>query len=245
MEQSTLIKDYSTSLVKALFEKVKSIQKLNHKLTKGELRELFLNDLLVNFLTEQFGVGTGVVIDSYGNESKQTDLIIYDKRILPAIIKNSNLGTYPIESVLAVIEVKSILGKKELIKTNSNFAHLETKLKFNEKFDKNGLSIIKCIIGFNKRAISEINKDDDTWLKINAKHINAICHVQNYCWIKYPRDKGWRYSDKDKLTFEETKRFIAWTLDNARNKSNRRYKALCDRYIPWMSMYIRNNKITH
>lgn len=241
MKQSTLIKDYSTSLVKALFEKVKSIRKLNHKLTKGELRELFLNDLLLNFLTDQFGVGTGVIIDSYGEESKQIDIIIYDKRILPAIIKNSNLGTYPIESVLAVIEVKSILGKKELVKTNENFMYLETKLKFNKKFDKSGLSIIKGIIGFNPRPFRQVSQDNDTWLKENTKHLDAICHVQNYCWIKYPRDGKWRYSNKDKLTFEETKRFIAWILDNARNKSNKRYRALSNTYIPWMSMYIRNS----
>lgn len=240
MKQSTLIKDYSSSLVKALYEKVKSINKLNHRLTKGELRELFLNDLLLNFLTDQFGTGTGVIVDSYGEESKQVDIIIYDKRILPPIIKNSNLGTYPIESVLAVIEVKSILGKRELIKTNENFKHLETKLKFNDKFQKSGLSIIKAVIGFNQRAFLEVNKNDDTWLSEHIMHIDAICHVQNYCWIKYPKDKIWRYSDKDLTTFEETKRFIAWTLDNARNKSNNRFRALSETYVPWMSTYIRN-----
>jgi len=95
MNKNTLIKNYSTALVKAFYTKVHAIDKLNHKLTKSELRELFVNDLLVNFITSQFGVGSGIVIDSYGNKSKQTDIIIYDNRILPPIIKNSNLGTYP------------------------------------------------------------------------------------------------------------------------------------------------------
>ena len=117
MKKNTLLKDYSTALVKAFYEKVNAIKNLKHNLTKGELRELFLNDLLINFMTSQFSVGTGVVVDSYGNESRQTDLIIYDNRILPPIIKNSNLGIYPLESVLAIIEVKSILKNARLWKS--------------------------------------------------------------------------------------------------------------------------------
>jgi hypothetical protein len=245
MKKNTLIKDYSTALVKAFYEKVQAIDKLGHRLTKGELRELFLNDLLINFMTSQFGIGSGIVVDSYGNESKQVDIIIYDNRILPPIVKNSNLGTYPIESVLAIIEVKSVLSKQSLIKTEKNFKYFDDNLRFYQKFYeyKVNLSVRKGIIGLNKRPIKEIKMDDSNWLKNNIHHTDSICHMQNYSWIKYPSNGKWVFCNKNIITFEESKRFIAWILDISRNKSNKRYNAMTSRYFPWLSTYIRNQDL--
>ncbi|MFA6925295.1 MAG: DUF6602 domain-containing protein [Bacteroidales bacterium] len=244
MKKNTLIKDYSTALVKGFYAKVCSIDRLEHKLTKGELRELFVNDLLVNFITSQFSIGTGVVVDSYGNASRQTDIIIYDNRILPPIIKNSNLGTYPLESVLAIIEVKSVLNKEALLKTEDNFKYFDDNLVFLDKFkkDKEGLSVKKGIIGLNKKPIKEINSKNTDWLVANIKHTDIICHVQNYSWIFYSIKKIWVHCSKNELTFEETKRFIAWILDISRSKSNRRYNEMTKQYIPWLSKYIRNEE---
>ncbi len=81
--ENTLIKDFATSIVKGFYYKMVALKQLQHKSTNGELKELFLKDLLCEFLTSQFGVGTGVVIDSQGNTSKQIDIIVYDNRLLP------------------------------------------------------------------------------------------------------------------------------------------------------------------
>ena len=240
MEKSTLIKDYSSALVKGFYEKCLSIKDLQHNLSKGEFRELFVNDLLSNFLSTQFGVGSGVIVDSNGNQSKQVDIIIYDRRIIPPIIQNGNLGVYPIEGVLCIVEVKSNLTKEELEQTEKNFEHLDKELSFNENFEKEGLSIRKGIIGINRNAIRLIRDNDDSWLSKNIRHIDTICHIQSCCWIKYPRTRRWHYEASNEATFEETKRFIAWILDTARNKSNRRYAALSQQDVRWLSIYTRN-----
>ncbi len=243
-DDSTLIKDYSSSIVKGGYEKIKSLQKLKHKLSKGELIELFINDLLSNFLTEQFSIGSGVIVDHYGNQSKQTDIIIYDNRILPPFIKSANLGVYPLECVLAVIEVKSVLSKKILLETQDKFKFLDTELRFHENI-KPGLlknvNIVKGIIGFNTNSIKELMKDDSTWLENNIFNIDAICQVQKYSWIRWiPKDRPWHFKLKDEKTFEETKRFIAWMVDATRQNSYRRNAIFEDKYISWITDYIRN-----
>ena len=61
-------------------------------------------------------MGTGCVIDHYGNASKQQDIIIYEKDICPRFSLNDTPETtyYPCEGVIAVGEVKSSIGKVEI-----------------------------------------------------------------------------------------------------------------------------------
>jgi hypothetical protein len=61
-------------------------------------------------------VGSGCVIDSYGNTSKQIDIIIYEKQICPVFSINDTPETtyFPCEGVIAIGEVKSLLDTKEL-----------------------------------------------------------------------------------------------------------------------------------
>ncbi len=61
-------------------------------------------------------VGSGHVIDTFGGTSRQMDVVLYEAGICPVFsINNSPSSTYyPCEGVLAVGEVKSRIGKKEL-----------------------------------------------------------------------------------------------------------------------------------
>jgi hypothetical protein len=61
-------------------------------------------------------VGSGIVVDSYGGVSKQQDIVIYES-LCPVFTHNDAVEAtfYPVEGVIAVGEVKSGLGKAELI----------------------------------------------------------------------------------------------------------------------------------
>ncbi len=87
---------------------------LSHQGEKGFLREAFLKSLLETVLPIQFGVGSGLIVDKWNRQSAQTDLIIYDKRLLPPLLEHSSHGIYPMDSVLKTIEVKSTLDKDGL-----------------------------------------------------------------------------------------------------------------------------------
>ncbi len=82
---------------------------VEHDGEKGGFREFFLANFLKPLLPHQFGVGSGVVVDFNSQQSKQTDVIIYDRRKLPPLMLAGDRGLFPIDSVLCTIEVKSCL----------------------------------------------------------------------------------------------------------------------------------------
>ena len=81
---------------------------------KGDARERAVRTKLEAILPGGVGVGTGCVIDSEGNASKQIDVILYEQQFCPIFKVADDIGYYPCESVIAVGEIKSTIGKKEL-----------------------------------------------------------------------------------------------------------------------------------
>jgi hypothetical protein len=89
----------------------------DHDGVRGRAREIFVTEMLTPLLYPTMGVCTGVVIDCGGRESGQTDVIVYDRRIVPPLILQAGEGAIPCESVLFAIEVKSRLTRQELEKS--------------------------------------------------------------------------------------------------------------------------------
>jgi hypothetical protein len=241
--KSTLIQNYATSLVIGFVHKVESIDGMDHNLTKGELRELFVNDVLRKFLPNQFEVGSGIIVNQAGKQSTQNDILIYDPKILPPFIKEQSIGVYPIESILCVIEVKTNLTRKSLIDTEAKFKFLRDEIgnkKYSYYPDALSLDPICGIIGFKGIGTRGLNKESGSdWLNNNYKHLMAICLVKKYSWI---RTKGWTLCKHDTITFEETKRFIAVIIDTIRTKSNRYPYKLDEKHKDWLSIYIRDQE---
>lgn len=100
------------------FEEITS--EIEHRPTKGDFREDIVKEFLNQYLPENFGITKGVVIDVEGNESKQQDILIYDKSTTPKFLTSETETVLPIESVIAIVEVKSNLNKNELNKSLDN-----------------------------------------------------------------------------------------------------------------------------
>jgi hypothetical protein len=62
--------------------------------------------LLVEFLPPQYGIGSGIIVDTEGNESKQVDVIIFDKSI-PNYTLSRESKIFLADQVLATIEIKT------------------------------------------------------------------------------------------------------------------------------------------
>lgn len=97
--------------LRAMFMATKSIL---HNGEKGALREAFLVNLIQQFLPSTYGIGSGIVIDKFGAQSVQVDIVIYDKRCMPPVLEAAGRGIYPVDSVVRVIEVKSNVRKSSL-----------------------------------------------------------------------------------------------------------------------------------
>ena len=92
------------------------------------MRELFVPNILSPFLSKQFDIGSGIVINQKEEQSDQTDIIIYDNRILPSFIKEQHIGVYLAESVIGIIEVKTNLRKDALIRAEASARKLHEKI---------------------------------------------------------------------------------------------------------------------
>lgn len=70
---------------------------------------------LEQLLPPTVGVGSGIIVDSYGAVSKQQDIVVYEK-LCPVFTHNgaAEATFFPVEGVVAAGEVKSSLGSKEL-----------------------------------------------------------------------------------------------------------------------------------
>jgi hypothetical protein len=89
-----------------------------HNLHKGTPREAFIRTFLANHLSERMALGTGEVISANcksGEPRNQHDIVLY-KRDYPKLDLGGGINAFLAESVIATIEVKSVLTKDELHK---------------------------------------------------------------------------------------------------------------------------------
>ncbi len=82
----------------------------------GSAREKEVIRKLELLLPNNIGVGSGCVIDSFDNTSRQMDIILYEKHLCPVFCINESKETtyYPCEGVVAAGEIKSTLNSNEL-----------------------------------------------------------------------------------------------------------------------------------
>jgi hypothetical protein len=94
--------------------------KLNHPGVKGRFRELLIDNILSPWLPPDVHCGTGMILanNNVRKEATQDDIVLYAKSLCPPVLvsKEASEGIFLYNSVLARIEVKSKLNRKELSK---------------------------------------------------------------------------------------------------------------------------------
>jgi hypothetical protein len=82
-----------------------------HAGMKGSSVEAAIRRFLEDLLPQNIAVGSGVIVDSRMNVSRQLDVILYDRARTPIFFNAEGLKLIPIECVYFVIEVKTALDK--------------------------------------------------------------------------------------------------------------------------------------
>ena len=86
-------------------------RRLPHEGLKGSENEKALADVIRDFLPARYGVEeNALVIDRHGKASRQCDIVVFDNTQFPKYLRK----VYPIETVHAVIEVKTQLTKQQV-----------------------------------------------------------------------------------------------------------------------------------
>lgn len=254
----TVITNYTARIVRDLVERAKELKgpsQLN--LIHGELKELFIAGMLKKFLPSPLGVGSGTVINMNGTRGRQTDVIIYDNRILPPFIQEQHLGVYPVESVIATIEVKTTLSRcgieqaKQAASVLDEIAEEEGRLLRDKRRYKWPIDPPVCaVFGFRMRGRKLFldEKAGKDYLAGCPKHLFDVCVPGKFCWANVGR-KGWTLVRGQEgprgwgPDYAETARFIALLVDNARTIATRRVSLMCNRreHFDWLTYYIREN----
>lgn len=105
------LRDYSSRLAISY----RSSGLIDHCVTKGESRENQILDLLGELLPKRATVERNITIaDSRDAQSPKYDAALLDRFLWPRLFQDDTTAVVMIESVLAAIEIKSKLGKKEI-----------------------------------------------------------------------------------------------------------------------------------
>lgn len=240
--QRSLIQQYTSGIIKGFIGEVNALRNIDHRTLKGRLRELFTSRILLKYLTSQFGLGTGVIVNQKGEQSKEIDIIVYDSRILPPFIEEQKIGIYPAESVLAVIEVRSWISKKIIKEYSDSATKLYEKI-YNPASslyrDYRAFQPLYNLVGFYDKEIfkNESGKEILQWMMNNAKPLFGVCLVNKFSWLRVVKPEG-ALKLVDEYN-EETKRFVAVLLDNIRTFSQNRYLSLV-KHKDWLGIYARD-----
>lgn len=122
-----VILQYYEGILQQLRSEVDSINSaFKHQGVKGAGNEAVLRNLLETFLPKKYGVGTGVVIDKDGNQSRQSDIVIYDNVLYPSLLALGKVHLFPVDIVYATIEVKTTLDAKSAREALENIASVRS-----------------------------------------------------------------------------------------------------------------------
>jgi hypothetical protein len=91
-----------------------------HQGVKGGLNENELSSLIKDVIPQKYRLTKGVIENAGGEQSNETDLLIYDDEVLPLYMKH-DLTFVPVEAVKYNFEVKSKLDSTELKTTIGKF----------------------------------------------------------------------------------------------------------------------------
>jgi hypothetical protein len=113
-----IVEEYWTGVASQLQVEAETFSRLvGHNGEIGRANEIALTRLVGRLIPSKFGVGTGIVIDKYGERSQQCDIIVYDQGSQPQLLAQSTQLMFPIETVRMVIEVKTTLNAEAVADT--------------------------------------------------------------------------------------------------------------------------------
>lgn len=115
-----------------------------HNGEMGRENEQSLVRLLENLLPQNLGVGSGIIFDSQGNRSAQTDIIVYETNHHPKLLAQTNQILFPVETVRMAVEIKTTID-------NEAIADFAKKSKLMSKLNPANLTNnpLFCLFGYH------------------------------------------------------------------------------------------------
>lgn len=176
----SIISEKISSRIKTLKQEFYVNKNVEHQGVKGGLNEVELIKLIKDVIPRKYEISKGIIENSSGEQSNETDIVIYDNEILPPYI-NSELAFVPVEAVRYNMEVKSTLTAKEL----------ETTIEKFRKFRSIGGRSPTILFAFSSNAKkSELSRyyDNDVNFLTNPA-ISVLCISDKCYYFKHTETK--------------------------------------------------------
>ena len=191
-----LYRDILLARAQATIAAARAVTPLAHAGLKGHLREIVVRDLLRPLLPTDLGIGSGQVISAYEENSRQQDIVLYDRRVVPPVLFEQVSGVFPLESVLFTIEVKSRLTLEELRDAHDSAAQL-AKFRHAPGTDDSGKlpiggprqrieHVIPCLVAFDSDLTSSGKTELARYQELLAEDppaIRVISVVERGFWF--------------------------------------------------------------
>ena len=121
---NNIINDINIACIRA-----KQIHSASNIDESGREVESIIREKISLFLPERYLVKQGQIIDHLGNVSNQFDIIIFDRLSTPKFFESMNGSVYyPIETVLAVGEIKKTLKPNHSVEFANKLIHLRNDM---------------------------------------------------------------------------------------------------------------------
>lgn len=118
--------EHYRNIAEYLYSQYELSSAYGHRGTKGQIREELLTETLAAMAPDDIKLSKGEICDSNGNRSPEFDIVISYKSTAIKLFASSINRVVPIETVLGIIEVKSLLSKDGINKFNSDLKFLNS-----------------------------------------------------------------------------------------------------------------------
>jgi hypothetical protein len=198
-----VFRDLLLERISSVIGSASAVKGISHLGLRGRAREVFANDLLSPLLLSGQIVGTGAVVDSRGQESGQTDIVVFDKSVLPPELFNESEGLFPIEASAYAIEVKSQINSQELKDSLAKAKRLWTLYPLVD-----GFRPIPAIFAFGS----------------DLKGVGMVDELERYAkvdprWFEFPAVRVICIANKGYAYFESKENAARWNYLNSDGKS--------------------------
>ncbi len=203
------------SRVAGAIRAARAVTPITHTVVKGTIREILLRDLFRPLVPSDLGIGTGQIATLDNRLSPQQDVVIYDRRILPPVLFEGTTGLFPVESVLAAVEVKTTLTAAELREAHENAAIVNgyTYYHGDEESPRNVKHVMSEVFALDSDLAASGKTELERYREIDSTDdppLRAICVVGRGYWFVY--DREWRFEPPND-DHQEVLEFIAGLFD--------------------------------
>lgn len=214
---NTAYRDLFVARVAGAIAASRAASLVTHAGLRGQLREILVRDLFRPLLPADLGIGHGQIAATDGRLSTEQDVVLYDRRILPPLTYEQVHGVFPVEAVLATIEIKSCVTASNLKDASAaavalhdfpylpGIKDLATGKHQPHRIEK----LIPCLFAMSSDLPGTGKTELQRYLEVapdSPAGLRALCVVERGYWFR--TDTGW-YPLQQQYPLSEVVGFLA------------------------------------